>query len=96
MASTDLSPSDAIERRILVIRGHKVILDADLAALYGVTTSRLNEQIRRNAARFPIDFVFELTDEESLRLRSQFAISKGRGGRRHAPLRLHGTRRRHG
>jgi hypothetical protein len=85
MAPTDLLPSDTIERRILVVRGHKVILDADLAALYGVTTSRLNEQVRRNAARFPSDFLFDLTDDEALRLRSQIAISKGRGGRRQAP-----------
>jgi hypothetical protein len=64
MAPTDLLPSDTIERRILVVRGHKVILDADLAALYGVTTSRLNEQVKRNAARFPADFVFQLSDGE--------------------------------
>ena len=49
----------AIERQILIIRGQKVMLDADLAKLYGVTTARLNEQVRRNAARFPPDFMFQ-------------------------------------
>jgi phage regulator Rha-like protein len=57
-------PSETIENKILLIRGHKVILDADLAILYGVTTKRLNEQIKRNKERFPIDFMFRITDEE--------------------------------
>lgn len=57
-------PSESIENKILLIRGHKVILDADLAILYGVTTKRLNEQIKRNKERFPIDFMFRITDEE--------------------------------
>ncbi len=52
---------ERIESRILMIRGHKVVLDADLAALYGVPTKRLNEQVKRNADRFPDDFVFQLT-----------------------------------
>ena len=54
-----------IERRILLLRGQKVMLDRDLAELYGVETKRLNEQVRRNAARFPEDFMFQLTTEES-------------------------------
>ena len=63
------------------------MLDADLAVLYGVTTKRLNEQVRRNRSRFPDDFIFQLTAEEVRSLRSQFATSKqGRGGRRYAPL----------
>ena len=62
-----------------------VMLDADLAALYGVPTKRLNEAVRRNAARFPEDFMFQLTAEEAETLRSQFATSKGRGGRRYIP-----------
>jgi predicted restriction endonuclease len=63
------------------------MLDADLAGLYGVTTKRLNEQVRRNRSRFPDDFMFQLTAEEVLSLRSQIATSKqGRGGRRYAPL----------
>jgi hypothetical protein len=78
--------NERIERSILLIRGHKVLLDADLAALYGVTTKRLNEQVRRNRSRFPDDFMFELASEEAESLRSQFATSKrGRGGRRYAP-----------
>lgn len=77
---------ERIERKILLIRGHKVMLDADLAALYGVTTKRLNEQVNRNLRRFPADFMLELTPAESIALRSQFATSKpARGGRRYAP-----------
>ncbi|MCP9470620.1 MAG: ORF6N domain-containing protein [Nitrospira sp.] len=77
---------EQIERRILMIRGNKVVLDADLAALYGVPTKRLNEQVKRNAERFPDDFMFQLTKEEAESLRSQFATSKrGRGGRRSLP-----------
>jgi ORF6N domain-containing protein len=62
---------DRIESRILLVRGHKVLLDSDLAAVYGVTTKRFNEQVRRNAARFPEDFMFRLSTEEwdSLRCR---------------------------
>jgi ORF6N domain len=79
-------PVERIESRILLIRGHKVMLDSDLAELYGVTTKRLNEQLKRNKERFPADFVFQLTVEEAKVLRSQFATSKpGRGGRRYRP-----------
>jgi hypothetical protein len=82
----DLAPMGSIERRILVVRGHKVILDSDLAALYGVLTGRLNEQVKRNASRFPADFVFRLTAEEAAGLISQIATSNGgRGGRRKLP-----------
>ena len=84
---TNILSSERIERSILLIRGHKVMLDADLAILYGVSTKRLNEQVRRNRSRFPDDFMFQLTVEEVRSLRSQFATSKqGRGGRRYAPL----------
>ena len=77
---------ERIERSILLIRGHKVMLDSDLAKLYGVTTKRLNEQVRRNLSRFPKDFMFQLTESETELLRSQFATSKeGRGGRRYLP-----------
>ena len=79
-------PVESIQQRIYLIRGHKVMLDADLADLYGVTTGPLNEQVRRNKRRFPEDFLFQLTEEEQEALRSQIAISKGRGGRRYAPL----------
>ncbi|MEO8007737.1 MAG: ORF6N domain-containing protein [Betaproteobacteria bacterium] len=59
-----LVPAARIERAIMVLRGQKVMIDADLAALYGVPTKRLNEQVKRNSARFPEDFVFRLTTEE--------------------------------
>lgn len=80
-----------IVRTILVLRRKRVILDADLAALYGVTTKRLNEQVKRNRNRFPEDFMFRLNTEESAVLRSQFATSKtlpkdGRGGARYQPF----------
>jgi hypothetical protein len=66
---------EQVEPLIREIRGEKVILDADLARLYGVTTKRLNEQVKRNQERFPDDFMFQLTTEESDALRSQFATS---------------------
>lgn len=81
-----LIPAERIEKSILLIRGHKVMLDSDLAELYGVTTARLNEQVRRNKERFPKDFGFQLTQKEFEVLMSQFATSKsGRGGRRKIP-----------
>jgi len=63
-------PLERIESRILLIRGHKVMLDSDLAELYGVTTKRLNEQVKRNRQRFPADFMFQLTSDEATNLRS--------------------------
>lgn len=74
-----------IESKIFVIRGHKVMLDADLALLYGVSTGRFNEQVRRNKERFPKEFMFQLTKEEFENLKSQFAISTSHGGRRKLP-----------
>ena len=71
-----------IERRIYLIRGQKVMLDFDLAELYGVTTGNLNLAVRRNENRFPEDFMFQLTAEETESLILQIARSKGRGGRR--------------
>ena len=83
----DLVPEKQILKIILVIRGEKVILDSDLAALYGVETRRLNEQVRRNIDKFPEDFMFQLTKEEFSILKSQIATtSSGWGGRRKAPL----------
>jgi len=80
-------PIERIAQAIVVIRNQKVLLDEDLAALYGVETRRLNEQVRRNAERFPADFMFQLSGEEYAALMSQFATSKpGRGGRRKLPL----------
>ncbi|HEX7157118.1 MAG TPA: ORF6N domain-containing protein [Burkholderiaceae bacterium] len=80
---------ETVASRIGVVRGQKVILDSDLAALYGVPTKRLNEQVRRNAERFPDDFTFQLDNQELADLRSQFATSSpggagAWGGRRHA------------
>jgi ORF6N domain len=68
-------PDGRIEKAIWLIRGHKVMLDRDLAALYEVPTKRLNEQVRRNLARFPEDFMFQLTKEEFGNWRSQIATS---------------------
>jgi hypothetical protein len=77
---------EIIERRIYLIRGQKVMLDSDLAELYQVPTKRLNEAVKRNFDRFPEDFMFQLTDQETDSLRSQFATSNvGRGGRRYPP-----------
>lgn len=74
---------DQVQQNILLIRGHRVMLDADLAKLYGVTTKRLNEQVQRNRKRFPSDFMLQLTREEFERLRSQFAtLQTGRGQHR--------------
>ena len=72
-----LIPTERIEQRILVIRGQKVMLDSDLAELYGVPTKRLNEQVKRNSDRFPEDFMFQLTAKETEILRSQIATSSG-------------------
>ena len=81
-----LVPVERIEKSILLLRGHKVMLDSDLAELYGVTTARLNEQVRRNRERFPKDFGFQITRGEFEVLISQIATSKpGRGGRRKHP-----------
>ena len=80
-------PTERIERAILVLRGHKVMLDADLAGLYRVETRALVQAVKRNLARFPQDFMFQLDTGEVEVLRSQSVISNapGRGGRRYAP-----------
>ena len=79
-------PVEHITRIILVLRGQRVILDSDLAAIYGVSTGRLNEAVKRNAERFPEDFRFRLSAAEHTALISQIATSKlGRGGRRKLP-----------
>ena len=80
-----LVPLERIERAILLVRGHKVMLDADLAALYGVATKALVQAVKRNIARFPDDFMFQLTKEEFDDLRSQNVTSSSWGGRRHRP-----------
>ncbi len=80
-----LVPVERIERVILSIRGEKVMLDSDLAELYGVETKRLNEQVRRNLNRFPPDFMFQLTPQEWESLRSQFATLKRGAHRKYLP-----------
>lgn len=75
-----------IQSKIYEIRGQKVMLDFDLAEMYGTETKRLKEVVRRNTKRFPCDFMFELTKEEYASLRTQFATSKSRGGTRYMPF----------
>ena len=83
MGKESVVPVERIEKSILLIRGQKVILDTDLAVLYGVSVKRLNEQVKRNRERFPSDFIFQLTEQEVSDLRSQFAtLKRGRGQHR--------------
>ena len=78
--SKTLVQLERITSSILVLRGQRVILDRELAAIYGVTTKRLNEQVKRNAERFPEDFMFQLSAEEAQLSRSQIAtLNGGRG-----------------
>ena len=72
-----------IQSRIFHVRGRQIMLDSELAALYGVRTFRLNEQVRRNLSRFPLDFMFQLTPPEVEALRSQYAILKTAGRGQH-------------
>jgi hypothetical protein len=74
-----------IQNFIYEIRGHKVMLDSDLTKLYGVAVKVLNQAIKRNINRFPIDFMFQLSDNEWDSLRSQFVTSNAKGGRRYLP-----------
>src|SRR5688572_1360895 len=85
MSKDATDPLAAVASRILVVRGQRVMLDMDLAALYGVTVRRLNEQVRRNRERFPEGFMHELTNQEVANLKSQSATSSW-GGKRKAPL----------
>jgi DNA-binding transcriptional MerR regulator len=86
IASLETIAARAIEKRIYLARGRQVMLDEDLADLYGVETKRLIEQVKRNLERFPEDFMFQLCKDEAAVLRSQIATSNtGRGGRRYAP-----------
>jgi hypothetical protein len=86
VTETSLVPVERVEQTILILRGQKVILDSDLAALYGVPVKRLNEQVKRNAGRFPPDFAFQLAREEFANLKSQFATSSLQwGGKRKLP-----------
>lgn len=84
--ATSLVPAAAVLQHILLLRGHKVLLDADLALLYGVETRVLVQAVKRSLDRFPEDFMFQLTNQELAILRSQTVISRLRhGGRRSAP-----------
>ena len=83
---TILITLDLVERKIYIVRDQKVMLDSDLASLYGVETKVLNQAVKRNFSRFPEDFMFQLTVEEFSSLRSQIVTSKvGRGGKRYMP-----------
>ncbi len=88
MSSNQIIPIEIIEKKIFLVRGQKVMLDKDLAELYGVATKRLNEQVRRNNSRFPEDFMFQISEDEYDSLRSHFAtLEKGRGQhRKYLPL----------
>jgi len=86
MNKTAIILAKRVSSKILVLRNQKVMLDADLAELYGVSVKQLNQQVKRNRHRFPKDFVFTLTKPENASLRSQIVTSKpGRGGRRYMP-----------
>ena len=82
---TVLIPAERITQAILLLRGHKVMLDADLAGLYEVETGHLVRAVKRNLARFPADFMFQLTAEQFSNLKSQSGISSSWGGRRFRP-----------
>jgi hypothetical protein len=85
-SNTALARVERIERAILMLRKQRVMLDSDLAQLYGVETKALNRAVKRNKARFPADFMFQLTEEEVEALRCHFGTSNtGRGGRRFRP-----------
>ncbi|MEK7468889.1 MAG: ORF6N domain-containing protein [Planctomycetota bacterium] len=79
-------PVESVEHLIVRVRGQRVLLDNDLARMYGVRTSGLNRAVKRNAGRFPPDFMFRLTDEEASGLMCQIGTSNGRGGRRTLPF----------
>jgi hypothetical protein len=85
VTSKSVIPRERIESRILLLRGQKVMLDADLAELYGVETKELNLAVRRNAERFPEDFMFQLSEGEFNNLRFQSVTSRSWGGRRYRP-----------
>ncbi len=84
IAKNLLVPDEIVMNKIFLLRGQKVMIDEDLAELYGVPTKRLNEQVKRNIDRFPEDFMFQLTNDEFINLKSQFATSSW-GGRRTLP-----------
>jgi hypothetical protein len=85
-SKTSIIPSALVSQKIFFVRGTRVMLDADLARLYGVATKNLNKAVKRNASRFPSDFMFQLSSHEMLDLRFQIGTSKReQGGRRYSP-----------
>jgi hypothetical protein len=84
MSKIALTPQ-TIERAIHFVRGHRIMLDADLARLYSVQTGALNRAVKRNRSRFPSDFMFQVTADEAVNLKCQIGISSGHGGRRRSP-----------
>ena len=93
--NTRIVPAERIESRILLVRGQKVLLDTDLAALYEVDTKALKRAVRRNLQRYPPDFMFQLTRNEWVSLRCQIGTSNGRGGQAVRSVRLHRARSGH-
>jgi len=88
VAKSDISRTTTIQEQILIVRGQRVMMDSDLARLYGVTTKHLNQQLKRNLKRFPTDFAFQLTLEEgkvAARSRSQFVTLKKGQNIKHPP-----------
>ena len=85
MVTAELVPYERVESAILTIRGHRVMMDIDLAALYGVHTKVLNQAVNRNIERFPDDFMFQLSEAEAVDLRSPLGAPTGSGGRRYLP-----------
>ena len=78
-------PAESVQQSILMLQGHRVMLDSALAKLYGVETKALNRAVKRNLERFPAEFMFQLTQQEAEALKYQIGTSKGRGGRRYLP-----------
>ena len=93
MEQTAVTTLHTLESKIYFIRNQRVMIDSDLAHIYGVSTMHLNQQFKRNRDRFPEDFAFELTPEEFANLRSRFATSSSHGGARYLPVAFteHGT-----
>lgn len=85
MSGNELIKNEEIQNRIYAIRDVQVMLDEDLSLLYGVETKVLNQAVKRNSERFPEEFMFQITDDEFNRLRSQIVTSNQRGGRRYLP-----------
>ena len=86
IVTTKIIPQEIIQNKIFITRGNKVMFDKDLAELYQVSTGALIQAVKRNTRRFPKDFMFQLSKQEFIALKSHFVISKGRGGTRKLPF----------